>query len=175
MTEYWSQSGVDVSQRCRQKRPLWPLTSEWKRTGGPGDLGKTRPLRPVHWSNVTASSHSSTSKEEAVTRSPVSASYQFSWSSVKAFTFLCVSLVLGVDLLVEEVLRQHVEFPVFLSDGVRSDELELFQRKLVKLVLHLPNGRLLQLGNRLLGGRLLFAGLPQVGLLSCDEGEKKHV
>ena len=55
---------------------------------------------------------------------------------------LCVSASVGfgVYLLIEEVLGKQIEFPVFLSDGVRSDKLELLQGKLVELVLHLPDG-----------------------------------
>lgn len=75
-------------------------------------------------------------------------------------------LVLGVDLLIKEVLRQQVQLAVLLPDGVRPDKLELFQCKLIELVLHFPDGRLLQLGNRLPRGRLLLTGLPQVRFLS---------
>ena len=83
------------------------------------------------------------------------------------------SLVLGVDLLIEEVLGQQVQLAVLLAYGVSADELELLQGELVELVLHLPDGRLLQLGGGLLGGRLLLRGLPQVGLLACgDRGGK---
>lgn len=78
--------------------------------------------------------------------------------------------VFGVDLLVEEVLGQQVQLPVLLSDSVGSDELELLQSKLIEVVLHLPDAGLLQLGDGLLGGRLLLAGLPQVGLLTCNGG-----
>ena len=55
---------------------------------------------------------------------------------------LCVSASVGfgVYLLIEEVLGKQIEFPVFLSDGVRSDKLELLQGKFVELVLHLPDG-----------------------------------
>lgn len=81
----------------------------------------------------------------------------------------CVSLVFRVDFLIEEVLCQQIEFSVLFPDSMRSDELELLQSKLIELVLHLPKGRLLQLGDRLLCGWLLFARLPQVGFLPYDE------
>ena len=70
------------------------------------------------------------------------------------------SLVFGVYFLVEEILSQQVELAILFSDCVCPDELELLQSKLVELVLHLPDGRLLQLGDGLLCGRLLLAGLP---------------
>ena len=76
------------------------------------------------------------------------------------------ALVLGVDLLVEEVLGQQVELAVLLADSVSADELELLQGELVELVLHLPDGRLLQLGRGLPGGRLLLRCPPQMGLLA---------
>lgn len=82
----------------------------------------------------------------------------------------CVSLVFGVDFLIEEVLSQQVEFSILFSDSMCPDKLELLQCKLIELVLHLPNGGLLQLGDRLLRGWLLLAGLSQVGFLPCDEG-----
>lgn len=63
---------------------------------------------------------------------------------------------------------QQVEFSVLFPDSVCPDELELLQCKLIELVFHLPDGRLLQLGNGLLSGGLLLAGLPQVGFLPCD-------
>lgn len=66
-------------------------------------------------------------------------------------------------------MSQQIELPVLFSDGVRPDELELLQRKLVELVLHLPDGGLLQLGDGLLCGRLFLTGLPEVGFLSCDD------
>lgn len=75
------------------------------------------------------------------------------------------SVDLGVNLLVEEALGQDVELAVLLPDGVCSHKLELLQGKLIKLVLHLPDVGLLQLGRGLLGGGLLLRGLPQVGLL----------
>lgn len=65
-------------------------------------------------------------------------------------------------------MRQQVELPVLFSDSMRPDELELLQCKLVKLILHLPDGRLLQLDDGLLGWWFLLTGLPQVGLLPCD-------
>lgn len=43
-----------------------------------------------------------------------------------------------------------------------ADELELLERKLVKLILQLPDGRLLQPSDGLLSGRLLLTGFPQV-------------
>lgn len=79
------------------------------------------------------------------------------------------SLVFGVDFLIEEVLRQQVELPILFSNSMCPDELELLQCKLIELVLHLPDGRLLQLGDRLLCGRLFLAGLSQMGFLPCDE------
>ena len=82
-------------------------------------------------------------------------------------------LVLGVDLLVEEVLRQQVELAVLLADGVGADELELLQGELVEVVLHLPDGRLLQLGGGLPGRRLLLRGPPQVGLLTCSRKRRR--
>lgn len=78
-------------------------------------------------------------------------------------------LVFGVDFLIEEVLCQQVELPILFSDCMCPDKLELLQCKLIELVLHLPDGRLLQLGDRLLCGRLFLTGLPQVGFLPCDE------
>lgn len=78
----------------------------------------------------------------------------------------CSSSVFGVDFLVEEVLRQQVELPVLLPDSMRSDELELLQSKLIEVVFHFPDGRLLQLGDGLLGGRLLLARPPQVRFLA---------
>ncbi len=92
--------------------------------------------------------------------------------SVQTLLRTRASLVFGVDFLIEEVLCQQVQFPVLFSDSVCPDKLELLQRKLIELVLHLPDGRLLQLGDRLLCGRLLLAGLPQVGFLPCDEKRK---
>lgn len=80
----------------------------------------------------------------------------------------CSTSVLGVDFLVEEVLSQQVELPVLFSDSVRPDELKLLECKLVEVVLHLPDGRLLQLGDGLFCGRLFLTGLPQVRFLSCD-------
>lgn len=65
-------------------------------------------------------------------------------------------------------MSQQVELPVLLSDGVRPDELKLLKCKLIELVLHLPDGRLLQLGDGLFSGRLFLTGLPQVRFLSCD-------
>lgn len=79
----------------------------------------------------------------------------------------CALVCFGVDLLIEEVLSQQVEFPVLLPDGVSPDKLELLQGKLVELVLHLPDGGLLQLGAGFLGGRLLLTCLPKVGFLPC--------
>lgn len=90
--------------------------------------------------------------------------------------FYDVSLVFGVDFLVEEVLCQQVKLPVLFSDSMCPDKLELLQCKLIELVLHLPDGRLLQFGDRLFCGRLFLTCLPQVGFLPCDErrGELKR-
>ena len=90
--------------------------------------------------------------------------------------FYNVSLVFGVDFLVEEVLCQQVKLPILFSDSMCPDKLELLQCKLIELVLHLPDGRLLQFGDRLFCGRLFLTGLPQVGFLPCDErrGELKR-
>lgn len=70
---------------------------------------------------------------------------------------------LGVDFLVEVVLGQEVQLAVLLLHTVSADELELLERKLVKLVLQLPDGRLLQPSDGLLSEWLLLAGFPQVG------------
>lgn len=75
----------------------------------------------------------------------------------------------GVDLLVEEALRQHEELAVLLSDGVRPHKLELLQRKLVELVLHLPDFGLLEFTDGLPGGELLLGGLAQVRLLAWED------
>jgi hypothetical protein len=76
------------------------------------------------------------------------------------------SVRLRVNLFVEKVLGQDVEVSVFLADSVSSDELELLQSKLIELILHLPNVRLLQLRDSLLGGQLLLCGFPKVRFLS---------
>lgn len=63
-----------------------------------------------------------------------------------------------------------MEFAVLLPDRVCSHKLELLQGKLIKLVLHLPDVGLLQLGRGLLGGGLFLRGLSKVGLLPyCAE------
>lgn len=69
------------------------------------------------------------------------------------------SVHFGVDLFVEEALCQHIKFSVLLPDGMGAHKLELFERKLIKLVLHLPDVGLLQFGNGLFGGGLLLSGL----------------
>lgn len=51
-----------------------------------------------------------------------------------------LSLVFGIDFFIKEVLSQDVEFPILFSDSMGPDELELLQCKLIKLVLHLPDG-----------------------------------
>lgn len=56
-------------------------------------------------------------------------------------------LVLGVDFFIEEILGQQVELAILFSDSVRPDELELLQGEFIELVLHLPDGGLLQLGD----------------------------
>lgn len=71
-----------------------------------------------------------------------------------------VSVHFRVDLLVEVVLRQNNELPVLLSDTMSTDELELLERELVELVLHLPHVRLLQLGDGFFHRRLLLTCLP---------------
>lgn len=76
------------------------------------------------------------------------------------------SVRLRVNLFIEKVLCQNVEVPVFLTDSVGSDELELLQGKLIELVFHFPDVRLLQLCDGLLGGQFLLCGFPQVGFLS---------
>lgn len=81
--------------------------------------------------------------------------------------FSPVSVHFRVDLLIEEVLRQHKQLPVLFSDTMSANELELLERKLIELILHLPHFRLLQLGNGLFSRRLLLACFPQVGLLTC--------
>lgn len=73
---------------------------------------------------------------------------------------------LGVDFLVEEVLRQEIQLAILFPHAVSTDELELLEHKLVKLVLQLPDGRLLQPSDGLLSGWLLLAGFPQVGFFS---------
>lgn len=85
------------------------------------------------------------------------------------------SVDLGVNLLVEVALGQDVELAILLPDGVRSHKLELLQGKLIKLVLHLPDVGLLQLGRGLLGGGLFLRRLPQVGLLPCRAEKFKRV
>lgn len=76
------------------------------------------------------------------------------------------SVRLRVNLFVEKVLGQDVEVAVLLADRVGSDELELLQGKLVELILHFPNVRLLQLCDGLLGGQFLLCGFPKVRFLS---------
>lgn len=76
------------------------------------------------------------------------------------------SVRLRVNLFIEKVLCQDVEVPIFLTDSVGSDELELLQGKLIELVFHFPDVRLLQLCDGLLGGQFLLCGFPQVGFLS---------
>lgn len=88
-------------------------------------------------------------------------------TEVKSQCFAPVSVRFWIDLLIKEVLRQHKELSVLLSDTVSADELELLESKLVELILHLPHIRLLQLGDGLFSRRLLLARLPQVGLLTC--------
>lgn len=110
---------------------------------------------------------------KAAAQSP--AVYQSHFSSSSEPVPTCASSVFGVDFLIEEVLCQQVELAVLFSDSMRPDKLELLQCKLVELVLHLPDGRLLQLGDGLLRGRLLLAGLPQVGFLPCEERRTKEV
>lgn len=68
-----------------------------------------------------------------------------------------------MDFVIEVVLLHHVQLPILFSHSVRPHKLELLLGKLIELVLHLPHSRLLQLGDRLLGGQFLLAGLPQVG------------
>lgn len=53
-----------------------------------------------------------------------------------------------------------------------THKLKLFERKLIKLVLHFPDVGLLQLGYRLFGGGLLLGCLPQMGLLSWKNGKE---
>lgn len=69
----------------------------------------------------------------------------------------------GVDLFIEEALRQDVKLAALLP--------ELFKCKLVKVILHSPDVGLLQLGDRLFGGGFLLGGLSQVGLLSWSNTE----
>lgn len=69
---------------------------------------------------------------------------------------------LGVDFLVEEALWQEVQLAVLLPHAVSADKLELLERKLIKLILQLPDGRLLQPSDGFLSGRLLLTGFPQV-------------
>lgn len=76
------------------------------------------------------------------------------------------SVRLGVNLFIEKVLGQDVEVSVFLTDSVGSDELELLQSKLIELILHFPDVRLLQLGDGLLGGQFLLCGFSKVRFLS---------
>lgn len=89
-------------------------------------------------------------------------------TKVKSYVFSLVSVHFWVDLFIEEVLCQHKELSVLLSDTMSADELELLKCKLVELILHLPHVRLLQLGDGLFSRRLLLACLPQVGLLTCE-------
>lgn len=84
------------------------------------------------------------------------------------------SVRLRVNLFIEKVLGQDVEVSVLLPDGVGSDELELLQRKLIELVLHLPDVGLLQLRDGLLGGQFLLCGFPQVGFLSYLQWKDKR-
>lgn len=112
-----------------------------------------------------------TPRTKPATQSPVSPEPV---PSVHAPLQTPVSLVFGVDFLIEEVLRQQVELAVLFSDSVRPDELELLQCKLVELILHLPDGWLLQLGNGLFCGWLFLTGLPQVGFLPCN-GKRRRI
>lgn len=72
------------------------------------------------------------------------------------------SIAFGINLFIEEVLPKDATLSVLFSDGVGAHKLKLLLGKLVKLVLHFPDDGLLQLGRRLLGGGLFFAGLSQV-------------
>lgn len=85
---------------------------------------------------------------------------------VSAESLCSLSVHFGVDLFIEEALSQDVKFPILFPDGVGTDKLKLFECKLVKLVFDFPDVGLLQLGYCLFGQRLLFCGLPQMGLLS---------
>lgn len=83
------------------------------------------------------------------------------------------SVRLRVNLFIEKVLCQDIEVSIFLTDRVGSDELELLQGKLIELVFHFPDVRLLQLCDGLLGGQFLLCGFPKVGFLSYLQWKNK--
>lgn len=64
---------------------------------------------------------------------------EFNKEEVLIFSLSLLSVGFGVDLLIEKVLGQQIEFPILLSDSVCSDKLELLQGKFIELVLHLPD------------------------------------
>lgn len=175
LTSRWRSS----PDTCRQ-RSSGPTTfdMEVKGNGGPGAAGNsTQAPCPVGWTDacmrqLPPDAGCSAAPRYVLTHKYKPATLSFSlsiWARTKCPLRTCASLVFGVDFLVEEVLCQQVELAVLFSDSMRPDKLELLQCKLVEFVLHLPDGRLLQPGDRLLRGRLLLAGLSQVGFLPCDE------